>query len=71
MAGDSEGNRAADPRQQSGRHQRSVGQTVVVLPGECDEEITISSIGPTTIYTCGSAWSITLNRSGALPPNYA
>ena len=47
----------------------TVGETVVVLPGEYDEEITIRFNRPTTIYT----WfrlGITLNRSEALPPNY-
>ena len=45
------------------------GDTVVILPGEYDEDITIRFNRPVTIYT----WfhlGITLRRGEALPPNY-
>lgn len=47
----------------------TVGETVVILPGEYDEEITIRFNRPETVYT----WfrlGVTLNPSEALPPNY-
>ena len=45
------------------------GDTVVILPGEYDEDITIRFNRPTTIYT----WfhlGITLRKTEAIPPNY-
>ncbi len=47
----------------------TVGDTVVILPGEYDEEIPVRFNRPETIYT----WfhlGIMLNKAEALPPNY-